>query len=67
MTPDIEFPEGFIWGAATASYQVEGAAEDDGRGVSIWDTFARTPARSPTATPATWPATTTTAIRRTCV
>jgi beta-glucosidase len=35
------FPEGFLWGAATASYQVEGAAAEDGRTPSIWDTFAR--------------------------
>lgn len=35
------FPPGFIWGAATASYQVEGAAAEDGRTPSIWDTFAR--------------------------
>jgi beta-glucosidase len=41
----IKFPDGFIWGAATASYQIEGAAWDDGRGPSIWDTFSRTPGR----------------------
>jgi beta-galactosidase len=39
------FPEGFVWGAATASYQVEGAVAEDGRGPSIWDTFAHTPGR----------------------
>jgi beta-glucosidase len=33
----------FRWGAATAAYQVEGAAREDGRGVSIWDTFSHTP------------------------
>jgi beta-glucosidase len=37
------FPQGFLWGAATASYQVEGAVHEDGRGGSIWDTFAHTP------------------------
>jgi beta-glucosidase len=41
----VRFPEGFIWGAATASYQIEGAARDDGRGPSIWDTFSRTPGK----------------------
>ncbi len=35
-----QFPEGFLWGCATAAYQVEGAAEADGRGPSIWDTFS---------------------------
>ncbi len=40
-----QFPNGFLWGAATASYQVEGAVEADGRGVSIWDTFAHTPGK----------------------
>jgi beta-glucosidase len=39
------FPPGFVWGAATASYQVEGAVGADGRGESIWDRFAHTPGR----------------------
>ena len=40
--PPITFPEGFRWGAATASYQIEGAAHQGGRGPSVWDTFAHT-------------------------
>ena len=39
------FPEGFLWGAATAAYQVEGAASTDGRTPSIWDTFSELPGR----------------------
>ena len=38
----MAFPEDFLWGAATAAYQIEGAANEDGRGASIWDTFSRT-------------------------
>ena len=38
-----EFPAAFTWGTATASYQIEGAVAEDGRGASIWDTFARQP------------------------
>ena len=36
------FPRGFLWGSATASYQVEGAYKEAGRGLSIWDTFSHT-------------------------
>src|ERR1043165_5432220 len=35
------FPKDFAWGVATASYQVEGAANEDGRGPSVWDTFCK--------------------------
>jgi beta-glucosidase len=39
------FDPGFLWGAATSSYQIEGAVAEDGRGPSIWDTFAATPGK----------------------
>jgi beta-glucosidase len=39
------FPSDFLWGAATAAYQIEGAADADGRGRSVWDTFSRQPGR----------------------
>lgn len=39
------FPSGFLWGTATAAYQVEGAAKEDGRGPSVWDTFSQTPGK----------------------
>lgn len=39
------FPKQFIWGAATASYQIEGGAHDDGRGETIWDRFSHTPGK----------------------
>ena len=42
---NMHFPPGFVWGAATASYQIEGATSEDGRGASIWDTFSRTPGK----------------------
>jgi beta-glucosidase len=41
----LEFPADFVLGSATAAYQVEGAVREDGRGVSIWDTFSHTPGR----------------------
>ncbi len=46
MTTDQNFPDGFLWGAATAAYQVEGAVAEGGRGPSIWDTFSHTPGRT---------------------
>ncbi|HEY9752299.1 MAG TPA: GH1 family beta-glucosidase [Coleofasciculaceae cyanobacterium] len=41
-----QFPPDFLWGVATAAYQIEGAVTEDGRGPSVWDTFSATPGRT---------------------
>jgi beta-glucosidase len=43
--PNPSLPSDFVWGAATAAYQIEGAVNEDGRGPSIWDTFSHAPGR----------------------
>jgi beta-glucosidase len=44
-TGPVTFPAGFLWGAATAAYQIEGAVSADGRSASIWDTYSHSPGR----------------------
>lgn len=41
----VQFPQSFVWGAASAAYQIEGGAAEGGRGPSIWDTFSHTPGK----------------------
>ncbi len=43
--PDLSFPRGFTWGCATASYQIEGAVNEGGRGQTNWDVFSHTPGK----------------------
>ena len=45
MTDRLHFPQGFVWGSATAAYQIEGAARADGRLPSIWDVFCQVPGK----------------------
>ncbi len=46
MIERSQFPKDFVWGAATSSYQIEGSTQVDGRGQSIWDTFAAIPGKT---------------------
>ena len=65
MSKVLQFPKRFLWGAATAAYQVEGASDHDGRTDSIWDAFCRMPGAVVGARPAGQHATTTTGTART--
>ncbi len=43
---ELHYPKGFLWGCATAAYQIEGGAKDDGRGPTTWDVWAHTPGKT---------------------
>ena len=54
----MQFPKQFLWGTASAAYQVEGAYLEDGRGLSIWDAYTQAPGHVAHAKTATLPVTT---------
>lgn len=64
MTSIHKFPVNFLWGAATASYQIEGAWNEDGKGELSGTASATRPEKYPTKPPATSPATIITAIQK---
>jgi beta-glucosidase len=45
MARELPFPKDFMWGTATAAYQIEGAAAEGGRAASIWDAFSHIPGK----------------------
>lgn len=50
----MSFPKDFIWGTASASYQIEGAWQEDGKGLSIWDVFSHTPGKTTDGDTGVW-------------